>query len=419
MRCESLNQRVKNGIKILKTGAFWIGVAVLATCTNDAKEAGTSNQKTADVDTAQIPAIYHLSGRLGDTEVVMDIQEERMPLGTEERVFKGFYYYVPYGGPIAVYGFLEANGQLILTEQGAWEGEAHRFEGKWENGRHFQGKWYNGNGKDIHPFNLHHQDSGIVTLHLRHHEDSLKAFADWAVSPQLFYSLEWVEPLPNDSLKEESLRFLQKAIWENLLDTTLRSLPENKNALLAADNALRYADFMDNMHFMRQQGLLDSTATNSDVFLSANYTYSTSTQVYYNSLNLITLGFTDYYYTGGAHGMYATRVYSYDLVRQRRLRLKDVLKPGFEKAVTAALVRAVRLKFNLPDLSPLSTVLFEDGIQPNNNYGFTEKGVFFVYAPYEVAPYAAGEIELFVAFENIKEFVRPEWLERAGLKPNE
>ena len=33
-----------------------------------------------------------------------------------------------------------------------------------------------------------------------------------------------------------------------------------------------------------------------------------------------------------------------------------------------------------------------------------------MYSPYEIAPYAAGEIELFVSFEQITDFVQPEWL---------
>jgi hypothetical protein len=46
---------------------------------------------------------------------------------------------------------------------------------------------------------------------------------------------------------------------------------------------------------------------------------------------------------------------------------------------------------------------------PNDNFGITSKGIFFVFAPYEIAPYVVGEIELFVSFEKISDFVREEW----------
>ncbi len=164
------------------------------------------------------------------------------------------------------------------------------------------------------------------------------------------------------------------------------------------------------MTFMRNTQLLDSTTTNPADFLSVNYTYNTMVQVYYNTRDLLSLGFTDYYYTGGAHGMYTTRVATYDLKQKRPLTPDDVLLPGYKRAVGQALSQAVRTKYNLPESSPLTAVLFENRIAPNGNFGLTHKGIFFVYAPYEIAPYSEGELTLFVAFDSIKEFVRPEWL---------
>ena len=115
-------------------------------------------------------------------------------------------------------------------------------------------------------------------------------------------------------------------------------------------------------------------------------------------------------YLGGAHGMFGTEVKSYDLRTQRVLELRDVLKPGYERKIGKALDRAVRTKYGLKNNQALDAILFEKEIQANDNFGITDKGVFFVYTPYEIAPYAAGEIELFVSFEQISEYVHEAWL---------
>jgi hypothetical protein len=168
------------------------------------------------------------------------------------------------------------------------------------------------------------------------------------------------------------------------------------------------SDFMQEMNSLKTEGLLDSLEVAKGGY-APDYAYNTSMQVYYNTDSLLTVGYTEYSYTGGAHGMYSTQVASYDLQDLQRLKITDVLLPGYEEKVSEVLNQALRLKYGLAENEPLSAVLFDNTILPNDNFGITAKGIFFVYAPYEIAPYVVGEIELFVAFEKISEFVKEEW----------
>lgn len=350
---------------------------------------------------------YHLQGSLGDLAISMELQEESNYQGRNGRFFRGFYRYDNYGGPIGIYGNLENGNRLILTEQGSWDGDPHLFQGRWEEGGDFSGLWQHSNGKDVYDFRLQ-KSSNAVPLEGYWIQDSLIAFPQWEASPVLSYSLEWLD-VAEGKVPEKQRDFLREQIARGMLEGSAPGDPNDLLTKLKEERNTLYSDFREEMASMTEAGIIDSLAE-PDMFLSFHYSYNTSVQVYYNAPELLTLGFTDYSYTGGAHGMYATIVSSYDLKNKKVLKLSDILLPGYVEAVSKALAKAVRTKYNLSASAPLNTFLFEEEIAPNENYGFTDKGVFFVYAPYEIAPYAAGEIELFVSFERIKEFVNPAWL---------
>lgn len=392
---------------------FLIGLGMCATvfsCQNDdepKRSTAPTHINPADTHTAKY---YHLVGMLDTLVIRLDLQEEMGLFDQGEQYFRGFYHYEQYGGPIAVYGTADKAGNLRLTEQGAAEGEAHYFMGRWKAGGTYTGYWHHGNGKDKYAFRLTVQPDSAISFTKSVYADSLVAFSEWAVSPQMYYSAEWLDVASDVNMDASTRQFVKQQMIAGLLDTTLRHPADNFLPMLARRRDLLYADFLDNMRFMRATQLLDSTSTRPDDFLSVNYTYNTLVQVYFNTQDLLSLGFTDYYYTGGAHGMYTTRVATYDLRQKRVLTLDDVLLPGYKKAVSQALAQSVRVKYSLPASSPLTAVLFENRIAPNDNFGLTPKGIFFVYAPYEIAPYSEGELTLFVPFDNIQAYLRPEWL---------
>jgi hypothetical protein len=137
-----------------------------------------------------------------------------------------------------------------------------------------------------------------------------------------------------------------------------------------------------------------------------NHAQSTDVDIVSNANNLLTLGFRDYAYTGGAHGNYGTRLTTYDLKNKKVMRLDDVLKPNYQKVLNTALNRSARRLFKLKPNESLAGNLFDAEIQANDNFAISPKGILFNYTPYEIAAYAAGEIQLFVPFDEIKTVVK-------------
>jgi hypothetical protein len=396
-------------------GGKWMVVAGLfllllnSACRGDAPETGgvaSGKETRALPQTGQ--RYYHLVGSLDDLSITMELQEEKEGQLGDVRNFRGFYRYDNYGGPIAIYGTLMDDNRLILDEQGSWAGDPHKFVGRWSDDDTYSGVWHHNDGTIVHAFRLRASNNAIP-LEKYWLEDSLVSYPQWAVSPVMHYAVEWLD-VAERGIGPDRRLFLRKEITKALVGKQKSTDPELLPDKIEAEREITYAEFREEMHNMRESGLIDSLA-DPNIFMGFNYSYLTYMQVYYNDYDLLTLGYTDYSYTGGAHGMYNTRVVAYDLANQRVLQLSDVLRPGYVEAVSKALDRAVRIKYNLGDSTPLNTFLFEDKITPNENYGFTDKGVFFVYAPYEIAPYAAGEIELFVSFEQIADYVEASWLE--------
>lgn len=388
-------------------GFFWL-LLLNSACQKDApvtEENVPAEKRT--LQPQQTNRYYHLEGTLGDLAITMELQEESGLYRQHGRFFRGFYRYDAYGGPIAVFGNLENGNKLILNEQGTWDGDPHLFEGRWEEGGSFSGLWHHSDGKTIHDFRLQ-KSRAAVPLNGYWIQDSVVVYPEWLASPVLSYSLEWLD-VAEKGIDDHKRTFLREQIGKGLLEEADLTKPDQLLEKLKKERNQLYSEFREEMAAMQQSGIIDSLA-DPDSFLSFNYSYNTTVQVYFNAPDLLTLGYTDYSYTGGAHGMYATTVVSYDLKNERVLKLSDILLPGYVEAVSKALAKAVRTKYNLGDSTPLSTFLFEEDIAPNDNYGFTDKGVFFVYAPYEIAPYAAGEIELFVAFDKIMDYVDPAWL---------
>ncbi len=138
------------------------------------------------------------------------------------------------------------------------------------------------------------------------------------------------------------------------------------------------------------------------------FAYETSMRTEWNTPHLLTLGFFAYTFTGGAHGNYGSSYVTLDLDNRKKLGLEDVFKPGYEAAVTTLLEKKVREHFEMAPDTPLNEFLFENEIPITSNFGLMEDGILFNYPPYDVAPYAAGEIGLLLEYSEIGAYLKME-----------
>lgn len=104
---------------------------------------------------------------------------------------------------------------------------------------------------------------------------------------------------------------------------------------------------------------------------------------------------TNYSYSGGAHGLGATRYLLIDLQSRNWLRLKDILLSDQQDALLDLLIAAYQEQH--PELAQdwlAKTRAEQAGQLLADNFLFNESGLLFSYGPYELGPYAAGQISL-------------------------
>ena len=114
----------------------------------------------------------------------------------------------------------------------------------------------------------------------------------------------------------------------------------------------------------------------------------------YNQGGYLTVAHDAYSYSGGAHGIYGTTLHSFTDLSTRALALTDFLEGPVD---TAALRTLLLSKIDAERLYD-----DEDPLPITHNIGLTDKGLLVIYYPYEIGPYAAGQIEAEVSFAELR-----------------
>ncbi|GJQ31945.1 MAG: hypothetical protein HBSAPP04_07840 [Ignavibacteriaceae bacterium] len=120
------------------------------------------------------------------------------------------------------------------------------------------------------------------------------------------------------------------------------------------------------------------------------------------------LTFSGYQYLGGAHGGSWVYYNNYDLKKQKKLKLTDVMVKNYQKTLLGIGEKIFRgLKGLTPDQSLEGEFWFDNNkFHFNNNFLFTKEGLVFYYNEYEISCYACGTTELLIPWKDIKTLVK-------------
>lgn len=189
------------------------------------------------------------------------------------------------------------------------------------------------------------------------------------------------QPALNDTVRLKLALLLQ--IGEKR-DTSLRSLTDN---FMKA-----YAD--------------DKKTTNRP---SMYYTAEGEVAILRQDSSLTTLQYDTYTYTGGAHGASFTGFINWNNKNNKNLTLDDILLSGYQQQLNKIAEKIFRKQENLSDTSSLARdYFFKDArFTVNNNFLITPVGLRFVYNQYEIKPFAAGQTDLLVPYNQIKKLLKP------------
>lgn len=138
---------------------------------------------------------------------------------------------------------------------------------------------------------------------------------------------------------------------------------------------------------------------------------TSSVEVEHINSQVLCLRHSYYAFTGGAHGIYQTRFYNYDLKTGKLLKLEDLFQPGFQKRLTALAEAAFRKQRELTPTVSLAEAGFEftdNRFALNELFLMTPQGLRFLFNVYEVAPYVTGDTEFAVDYNELEPLLKPE-----------
>jgi hypothetical protein len=180
----------------------------------------------------------------------------------------------------------------------------------------------------------------------------------------------------NDSLKKAALGDYYKLPLRQAIDSTIARLS------LDLEEQLKFAE---------------------DPAYSMSYYDSSTGQIVWQSPKYVTSSYSYATFSGGAHGMYAVVLATYDLQTGRAQHLTDIisdttaLRPLLEKYI----VKTKQAEDST--LNNLKEMLFEPELPVAlpANFAVVKEGVSFVYNPYEIMAYAYGITEFTITWEEL------------------
>lgn len=118
---------------------------------------------------------------------------------------------------------------------------------------------------------------------------------------------------------------------------------------------------------------------------------------------VIVLRAETYAFTGGAHGMDSLWVATIDAKTGKVLKWDDLFKADAGDKLTDMIGDELRRKQKADlSVSLKSVGFFEQVVRPCDNVYVNEKGIGFVYNPYDVAPFSEGRFDVFFPYDKIR-----------------
>lgn len=290
-------------------------------------------------------------------------------LNTHVSDVTGYYFYNKYGRPIPLKGHV-VDGQYRLTEFSTNDGRKEtisKAEITWNRSERPVGKWIS--GSKVLEVNLVRRvlndrwkwlSTKIELIHKFLNQNE----ATYPMEIRMIYPDEGGNGIFNVLLSDFFLVDpLYHEVWPYLNNFLIKEY-ENYLSFFSEDSYQKY--------FMDMKGHV--------VFLSG------SLLVYCKS---------GYAFCGGAHGQPLEEYCVYDLRKLSRITFDDIFKKGSEYAL-AEIIKAKDIGNH--DI---------DDIRENlDNFYLTEKGIGFVFNPYDIDCYGCGTFEFFISLDEIRHLLK-------------
>jgi len=136
------------------------------------------------------------------------------------------------------------------------------------------------------------------------------------------------------------------------------------------------------------------------------FSFETGFQIEYNSKEFVSIVMSHYQFTGGAHGNYFALGYNINMEDGSIITLKDILNDGSLDLLTFECEETILEKYEANSL--LEAGLFENEIVISEDQDFyiIPGALVLQFDPYEIGPWAMGEITAEIPFDKIADILR-------------
>jgi hypothetical protein len=137
--------------------------------------------------------------------------------------------------------------------------------------------------------------------------------------------------------------------------------------------------------------------------------------VQYYSGNLLSLLFTDYTFTGGAHGSTISTTYNYDPVNNKEINLSDIFKPGSDylKFLSGYCFEDIKRQNALMGMDSMDDMIKPgvDPLVPENfaRFVLSADSLIIIFDQYQVGPGAAGSYDVRIGYEKFAELINDDF----------
>lgn len=323
-------------------------------------------------------------GSVGNLPATMNI----VKYGTE---IMGYYYYNKYMQPLRVIGNSHGDSLDLIAYANSYQTE--NFTGILKKGN-YSGDW---------------TMDGKADLKFKFTEDT-----------DLSESFEFVYVYGKKNLIEgieypPSVTYTEGVIWPA---DDYKNSEFLKRSILAekkiAGNLKSIGDVMlSNKKNFIDNYFRDNKDVTKEEMLQFGQSYSLEEQdlmtIVYLDDNIAVLSDFSYGYTGGAHGNYATGYSTFSLRDKKKIHFDELFtKQGLDE-MPKLLEKNFRKQNDVKEGQTLIDAgLFSDTIQLTENFALTPGGIMFSYTPYEIAPYSAGEVAIYITLDELEPYIKPE-----------
>lgn len=126
-------------------------------------------------------------------------------------------------------------------------------------------------------------------------------------------------------------------------------------------------------------------------------------------------------YAGGAHPSHESISVTYDLTTGKALLLSDLLNPGCNASDLTPLVIEVleiisQEHYLYSDYTAIVEERFGQGLDVEEGWYLSNEGLCIFFSPYEIAPYATGEVKATIPYEKLNGLLRDQFfpVEKSG-----